>query len=633
MTQRNVQFGDVQSGDVQSRDVRFGNDLLRPELCSLVSAFRKLALDTLDSPLYVDTIFAVDRAIDRVRAESTPFSGSFWCVLLDIHRLFLFQASGEPGAARINSVGRLVMDDHVSRGDRKLSEAMKEPGYRFLYAPETLDVLPMLWRSPTTLIFILDLSTGEIDSVPGSEYPPTPSCYSGNPLDALSVSPLELDDGDAGSNWRCIAPDCRLEGLTSRYTGIIRNEYVRFTSTSIPCATTRMLWSLGKEEALCGGLSTYANEALAVGRCEAMERFQVAFIPETEQLVHARFTELQGSAVNPRALFFPSGLDQTAAVDSPMYWTTATRIARSELAFVPAQEVWFGTLRLPRETVCIRPTTNGCAAGNNVSEAALFAIMELVERDAYLVTWYLRQARGKLDLDSVKWEPVQLLLARIRYRFPGYRIHVFDIGTEVPIPAVAAIAVRDQGTGPKTLHAAAARPVVEQAVFSALKDLALSFDAVGGLQERRPDWKPPESEETINSPDDHRSFYASDDRFSRLSFLDFDSRGDVTAQAIDQASVFHRLKGMKLRAAVLEIAETLELLGLPVFLKDITHGFSARRGLYCVKAVIPGLFPMWYGRRHIRFSLTERLRRLAAERTGRPAISKSDINLAVHPFG
>ena len=47
---------------------------------------------------------------------------------------------------------------------------------------------------------------------------------------------------------------------------------------------------------------------------------------------------------------------------------------------------------------------------------------------------------GKLDVDAIQWEPVQLLLARLRYRFSRYRIHVFDIGTDVPIPAVAAIA-------------------------------------------------------------------------------------------------------------------------------------------------------------------------------------------------
>ena len=42
---------------------------------------------------------------------------------------------------------------------------------------------------------------------------------------------------------------------------------------------------------------------------------------------------------------------------------------------------------------------------------------------------------------------------------------------------------------------------------------------------------------------------------------------------------------------------------------------------------------MWYGRRYIRFSLTDRLKKLAVERTGIAPLIDADLNLQIHPFG
>ena len=610
---------------VSACEVRFGRDLIAPQFAALTAKFRELASEVRAGSLYVDTVFAAEAP----EQSAKPASDASCCVLLDVHRLFTFRAGA--GCASIPSVRRFVMDDHAFRGDRPLVKAMNGSGYQFLYPLESLDVLPALWNYLNTGVTTVDLSTAEITVAAAIDYPKAPRAIITTPLSIEFPPAIELDDCEAGADWRCHGGD-GAGGLTSRFTGVIRNEYIRYTATSIPCATARVLWNKGREEALCGGVSVRAEQALAIARCEALERFQVAFMPEMEPLVRARYPDLT-AAVDPALLFFQGLAEQRPDPrQAPMYWTAVTRITQHRQLLAPAQEVWFGTDRLPGETMCIRPTTNGCALGNSVSEAALFAILELIERDAYLLMWYLRSTRGKLNLASLRYEPVNLLLARLKYKFPQYRMHAFDIRSDVPVPAIAVVGVRAGGSGPKTLHAAAARPTAAHALYAALKDLALSLDMVGGQQRRNSGWTAPESEELVNSPDDHRAFYARDDNFPRLSFLDLERPGDIELAGVDSTRCFGDLPPANLRDAVIIIAEAMERLGLAVLLKNITHDFSAARGLYCVKAIVPGMFPMWYGPRNLRFALTDRLCRIGADRGSGP-VTGSSVNLQAHPFG
>ena len=144
---------------------------------------------------------------------------------------------------------------------------------------------------------------------------------------------------------------------------------------------------------------------------------------------------------------------------------------------MPAQEIWFNTDRFQDEHLCVTSTTNACAVGQCLEEAALFALFEAIERDAFLTTWYLRRTCDQITASSVRFEPFQLLWARLRARFPNYRFHFFDICSDVTIPSVALVAVRTSGTGPKMLLTAATHLFAERAMFSALKDLGVSLSS------------------------------------------------------------------------------------------------------------------------------------------------------------
>ena len=59
-------------------------------------------------------------------------------------------------------------------------------------------------------------------------------------------------------------------------------------------------------------------------------------------------------------------------------------------------------------------TSNGCALGGSLEEAIFYGIMEVVERDSFLMTWYAKLALPRLDPYSANDQELQLMIERVR---------------------------------------------------------------------------------------------------------------------------------------------------------------------------------------------------------------------------
>jgi ribosomal protein S12 methylthiotransferase accessory factor len=449
---------------------------------------------------------------------------------------------------------------------------------------------------------------------------------------------LELVRCVVGHNLR--RPDSgtttALESEPSPDLGIIRGERLVVHSSSLPISVNRLAFRKGSSM-MCAGKAFKPSQATLVARFEALERYQTIFQSPACSLIHGSRQSLQDKAVDPRLLLFDTvrrreedrRVEYTEAL--PIYWTWATDLATSERRLVPAQEIWFNTDRFKDEHLCVTSTTNACAVGQCLEEAALFALFEAIERDAFLTTWYLRRTCDQIIASSVRFEPFQLLWARLRVRFPNYRFHFFDICSDLTIPTVAVVAVKTSGIGPKMLLTAATHLFAERAMFSALKDLGVSLSShVQNYQDGGSDrlFLHPED---VDSPDDHRVLYSLDQSFARLSFLGFDSQPRLTYADINHRSWFANQESFDLKEVLECLIERLDGLDIQVLMKDISHPELAATGLRCVKAIGIGLYPMWFGYYGIRFAVTSRLKRLAAK-WGTPILNESDINLELHPF-
>ena len=593
---------------------------LREHLGSLVD--RGLPL-----PFHVDTLFGLeDSAV-------TDAARPVWFLILDLHRAFLYHDPMTLPGQHLDSLRRFVIDDYPYQPFHTFLQHFSSKPLIFPYPPECLDVIFSLWsKVKPGEVATMDFRTGEIRTAILHIHPEAKNDTSTPASEAFA-----LRSRSAHKGWRehGFAP---LEDLLSADFGPIRNEHLVVPLTALASAFVRVAWSQGSEQAICGAHSFNPYVAKNVGRCEAVERFHVIFQPPGQALVHGCFDGLS-QAIDPELLFFTQPLQDRAnhltayAKTIPLYWTWADRVDKGTRHLVPAQEIWFNTRRLAGETLFVRPTTNGSAVGHSLEEASLFALLELIERDAYMAMWYLRRRCAQILPESVTFEPFQVLLLAVRNLHPNYKIHLFHITADIRIPVVAVAAVRQYGDGPRTMHSAAASPSCELALFSALKDICAGLAAARAHFDRERALELLAHPSQIVNSEDHRLLYMLDEAFERTSFLGFEAEPELTSLDVDRGSLFHSCGHDDLGEMVRQIAAHMESLGLPVLLKDITHAAFAARGLFCVRAIVPGAFPIWYGHNYLRITMTDRLRKLAQTFSGHPLDSIIHLNLDVQPLG
>jgi ribosomal protein S12 methylthiotransferase accessory factor len=313
-----------------------------------------------------------------------------------------------------------------------------------------------------------------------------------------------------------------LESLVSPYVGVVRG--VQEVLAGPQDVRLPTMWCetahLGFQHSGGGsGASPEAARAAAIG--EAVERYSACFA-DPDGLVVATARELDDRAVDPErfALFSRS---QYACPGFPyMPFTRETRIAWVEgrslpdgaPAWLPAQLVHLVTDR-DEPRIC-RSTSSGLACHSSPAAATLAALLEVLERDAFMITWNARLSWPRLD-----WTGSGALETFVdaRLRPTGLQLHAVDLSAFWDVPCVLGVArSRVAGDAPVGVGAAAAT-TVERAVAKAL-DEAVRVRSWAHALRRLGVPAPAE----IRDFDDHIRFYAEPDNASRTCFLDASAR-------------------------------------------------------------------------------------------------------------
>lgn len=194
------------------------------------------------------------------------------------------------------------------------------------------------------------------------------------------------------------------------------------------------------------------TQAKASALCEAVERLS-AQLPENLDPNWASLMQLGPDAVHPNSVWQFSD----AQIRDRAKWNALSKDDRrhvpppiqpdQEMAWIP---VWSLTHARPKwmmRDLCFanapeprfgRFDPNGCAAGSTHAEAALQALLELVERDCVAIWWYNRVRRPTLD-------PMACADLRVRrlaqgFQDQGWDCWVLDLTNDLNIPCVTALA-------------------------------------------------------------------------------------------------------------------------------------------------------------------------------------------------
>ncbi|MFD3494426.1 TOMM precursor leader peptide-binding protein [Streptomyces sp. NPDC058690] len=276
--------------------------------------------------------------------------------------------------------------------------------------------------------------------------------------------------------------------------------------------------------------------------------------------------------------------------------------------------------------------SNGCATGGRLEEAILFGLLELVERDAFLLAWYGRARLNAIDLGTCRSPTVRTMLDRAALH--GYDVHAFDTRMDVAVPVVTALAVRrDGGHGTLSFSAAAGfdpEGTVEAALsevltyiphlpyqvtdrHAELTAMAQDFTKVLHLKDHAQLYGLPSMIVHAREYLEPTAVLPLDD-----TFADWQAIRPRTGDLLDDL----RLLRNELTAA-----------GHDVIAVDQTTPEQSRMGLHTVSAVVPGLLPLDFGWTRQRALLMPRLRtalKAAGRRTDE--LPEVEIRAAPHPF-
>ena len=130
--------------------------------------------------------------------------------------------------------------------------------------------------------------------------------------------------------------------------------------------------------------------------------------------------------------------------DQTIAWTPAWSLLNDELNYLPLSYCYMGTPERAGSEFFIA-TSNGSAAGNNIEEATIQGLFELVERDATAIWWYNQIRRPRIDLYSFESQYMESI--EREYHALGYNLWVLDITHDLNIPVCVSVVYN-----PKTEH-------------------------------------------------------------------------------------------------------------------------------------------------------------------------------------
>ncbi|MFI7606234.1 TOMM precursor leader peptide-binding protein [Micromonospora sp. NPDC049366] len=380
-----------------------------------------------------------------------------------------------------------------------------------------------------------------------------------------------------------------------------------------------------------GGSETYAL-------LEGLERYAGQFPRARRTAVFDSYANLAPDALDPAGLgYHPAfyhghGLYYAPYTPGePMHWVWGWSLRDGRPRLVPEQLVYYLDRRTDQRKF-VQECSNGCASGSSPEEALLHGMLELVERDAFLLAWYGSARLAEIDPASCRDERVRFMLDRVDLL--GYDIRLFDTRADLPIPVVTAVAVkRGDGLG-QLCFAAGASLDPEDAVRAALCETA---SYVPGFDERvaasEPELREMVRDYTrVTELSHHALLYGLPEMARHAAFL-FDDPPRRSMSELYGDWLATRPAHDDLRDDMTYLADLIAGLGGDVVAVDQTCPEQDVAGVHTMAVVAPALVPIDFGWQRQRVLWSDRLDRyLARGRHGPDQLGATGRNPHPHPF-
>lgn len=348
-----------------------------------------------------------------------------------------------------------------------------------------------------------------------------------------------------------------------------------------------------------GHADTY-DESAGLAICEGLERYAGLQRSSVTDLVFDSYANLAPDALDPRECglysdeFYrnkPSFFAEfTPDLRLPWVWGYSLRDRRPIL--VPERIVYYlGRAESPH---FVEECSNGCAAGSCLEEAAFYGMLELIERDAFLLGWYGQARLPEIDPASCRSVATRTMIDRVAMH--GYDVRLFDNRIDLAVPVVTAVAVRrDGGLGTMCLASGASFDP-EDAIRAALCEIATyAADFAERTLKQLDEIKPMVSDYTkVTDLHHHPLLFGLPEMAPHSEFL----LGASRAQPIDELYADwerERPHSLDLLDDLTYCQNLLVEAGFDVIVVDQTTPEQRALGMRTVCAIVPGLIPIDFG--------------------------------------
>lgn len=365
-----------------------------------------------------------------------------------------------------------------------------------------------------------------------------------------------------------------------------------------------------KEDLGCWGTGESLASARLAAFMEALERYSISgYCVNDYPLCQRRSISLP---VLDRIKVAGYGEGDTCCPDLPddvaRRWHPVESLLTGRQFLVPLELVRYPVIK---EEAGYEPpdhvTSSGVAAHFSRQAAIHAACYELIERDAFLIAW-LRRARPPIViLDSLP-ERVQNEIRPLLSA--GYHVHILDLTAD--LAPVACVVLSRSSTFFRYSIGAASREAFEEACSKAIREALINFTCFSAK---------PRAAATVlthlTGPMDHLELYAGGENDDLLmKFL-----GSHDQRTFSHVKSFHG-----------SVVDRIHEAGMEVLVADVVSTWVRQTApnIHVVRAIIPGLVPIDFGRHWARTG-SSRIQSIP-ERAGWMTEKSVDYERFPHPF-
>lgn len=330
----------------------------------------------------------------------------------------------------------------------------------------------------------------------------------------------------------------------------------------------------------CGGVGFSREDAMLACLGESVERYCCQFRDDDSWF--GTYNDICEQTVDPESIAIFSEeqyLQQSFPFsaftrETAVRWVKGKDLTRNESVYVPACLVYMPYEDGGMEPAITPAISTGLSCECSFEKAVLKGLCEVVERDAFTITWLKRVATAELvEIPGDIQES---------FNYGQIEYHVYDLTSECGVFVYMVVSRGNSDSGELITVGVGAGLDPVEVLRKAFLENAQGRLCLTGLVRERVDWVLEEDFANVLSFDDHAMVLSrKPELMGELDFLGAKGKRPFNADVGGG--------GCDTQAALSGCIEKLESLGMSIIVKDLTTEDIKSLGLCVVRVIIPGM--------------------------------------------